>query len=139
MRYLLDTNVVSELIARQPNEGVVRWIDGLDPGGVYLGVITIGEISKGVERLPDSPRKETLREWLTDSLKLRFEGRILEIDVAVMLTWGALMARLEKRGRKMSAMDSLIAALALSHDLTLATRNESDFENAEITVVNPWR
>ncbi|MEJ7819542.1 MAG: type II toxin-antitoxin system VapC family toxin [Rubrobacteraceae bacterium] len=139
MRYLLDTNVVSELIARQPNEGVVRWIDGLDPSGVYLGVITIGEISKGVERLPDSPRKEALREWLTDSLMLRFEGRILEIDIAVMLTWGALTARLERRGRTMPAMDSLIAALALSHELTLATRNESDFEDAEITVVNPWR
>jgi len=139
VRYLLDTNVVSELIARQPNEGVVRWIDGLDPSGVYLGVITIGEISKGVERLPDSPRKEALREWLTDSLMLRFEGRILEIDIAVMLTWGALTARLERRGRTMPAMDSLIAALALSHELTLATRNESDFEDAEITVVNPWR
>lgn len=139
MRYLLDTNVVSELIARQPNGGVVQWIDGLDPSGVYLGVITIGEISKGVERLPDSPQKEALREWLTNSLMLKFEGRILEIDVAVMLTWGALTARLESRGRKMPAMDSLIAALALSHHLTLATRNESDFEDAEITVVNPWR
>ncbi len=139
MRYPLDTNVVSELIARQPNEGVVQWIDGLDPSGVYLGVITIGEIGKGVERLPDSPQKEALREWLTDSLMLRFEGRILEIDVAVMPAWGALTARLENQGRKMPAMDSLIAALALSHDLTLVTLNKSDFEGAEVTVIDPWR
>lgn len=140
MRYLLDTNVISELIVSRPDERVVRWVDSLDPGGVYLSVVTIGEIAKGVERLPaDSRRKKVLREWLTDDLMLRFEGRVLEIDTPVMLTWGALVARLESRGRKMSAMDSLIAALALHHDLTLATRNENDFEDAEIKVVNPWK
>lgn len=140
MRHLLDTNVVSELIAKQPDDGVVRWVDSLDPGGVYLSVVTIGEIAKGVERLPaDSQRKKVLREWLTDDLMLRFKGRVLEIDTSAMLTWGTLTARLESRGHTMPAMDSLIAALALHHDLTLATRNESDFENAEIGVVNPWK
>ena len=140
MRYLLDTNVISELIVLRPDERVVRWVDSLDPGAVYLSVVTIGEIAKGVARLPaDSRRRKVLREWLTDDLMLRFEGRVLEIDTPVMLTWSALAARLESQGRKMPVMNSLIAALALHHDLTLATHNENDFENAETNVVNPWK
>lgn len=115
-------------------------MDSLAPGAVYLSVVTIGEIAKGVARLPaDSRRKKVLREWLTDDLMLRFEGRVLEIDTPVMLAWGALTARLESQGDTMPAMDSLIAALALYHDLTLATRNENDFENAETNFVNPWK
>lgn len=139
MRYLLDTNVISELVARRPNERVVRWIDGLDPNSVYLSVITIGEIRKGIEKMPDSQRKDALQEWLTDSLLVRFDGRIQDISVDVMLTWGALTARLESKGKKMPALDSLIAALALHNDFTLATRNEDDFEGAGARIINPWR
>ncbi len=138
MRHLLDTNVVSELIVREPNPRVVRWIDHLDPRGVYLSVVTIGELQKGVEKLPDSGRKETLREWLEGDLLVRFDGRILNLDVGAMLTWGALVGRLELTGRPLPAMDSLIAALALHHDCALATRNESDFEGTGVRVVNPW-
>lgn len=138
MRFLLDTNVVSELISRRPDERVVSWVDGLDPGSTYLSVITIGEISKGIEKLPDSRRKDTIRDWLSGDLLLRFEGRILTIDVAVMLAWGALAAESESRGRTMPAMDSLISALALHHDLVLATRNEDDFSHAGVRILNPW-
>ena len=138
MRYLLDTNVVSELIARQPDERVVRWVDGLDPGGTYLSVITIGEISKGIQKLPDSRRKNTIREWLSEDLLLRFEGRILTIDVAVMLAWGELAAQTEGKGKTVPAMDSLISALALHHNLILATRNEDDFRYTGVRIVNPW-
>ena len=138
MRYLLDTNVVSELITRRPDERVVRWVGGLDPGGTYLSVITVGEISKGVEKLPDSRRRDTINEWLTGDLLLKFEGRILTIDVAVMLAWGALAAEAESRGRTMPAMDSLISALALHHDLVLATRDEDDFRHTGVRILNPW-
>lgn len=139
MRYLLDTNVVSELIARQPNERVVRWVDGLDPGSTYLSVITIGEISKGIQKLPDSRRKNTIREWLSEDLLLRFEGRILPIDAALVLAWGELTAQAEARGRTVPAMDSLISALALHHNLILGTRNEDDFRHTGVRIANPWK
>lgn len=139
MKYLLDTNVISELVAKRPNPKVVKWVDSLDPDSLYLSVITIGELRKGIEKLPDSKRKETLRDWLNDDLLTRFSGLILALDVDVMLTWGVLTARLERSGKSMSAIDSLIAALALHHMCILVTRNEGDFREAGITMVNPWK
>jgi predicted nucleic acid-binding protein len=139
VRYLLDTNVVSELIAREPDPRVVRWVDDLDPHGVYLSVVTVGELQKGIEKLPDSRRKTDLRGWLEGDLLVRFDGRMLVLDVGAMLAWGAMMGRLERAGRPLPAMDSIIAALALHHDCTLATRNEADFEGTGVRVANPWR
>ena len=98
MRYLLDTNVISELVATRPNPRVVQWIDSLDPQSVYLSVVTIGELRKGVEKLPASRRKEQLHDWLNDDLLLRFSGRILVLDVDVTLTWGTLTGKLERTG-----------------------------------------
>lgn len=139
MRYLLDTNVISELVASRPNERVIQWIDDLDPASVYLSVITIGELRKGIEKLPNSARQEKLRNWLTHELLSRFQDRILMIDTQVMLIWGELVGRLERNGRVLSAIDSLIAALALSHSCALVTRNEADFGDTGLQVVNPWR
>jgi predicted nucleic acid-binding protein len=139
VKHLLDTNVISELVARQPNPQVVQWIDSLDPSSVYLSVITIGELRKGIEKLPDSNRKVTLRDWLNDDLLHRFSGRILVLDIEVMLTWGELVGRLESQGKPLAAMDSLIAALALHHHCSLVTRNEDHFKEAGIAVINPWR
>jgi tRNA(fMet)-specific endonuclease VapC len=139
MKYLLDTNVISELVAKNPNQRVVQWIDSLDPSSVYLSVITIGELRKGIERLPDSQRKDTLRNWLNDELLVRFGGRILALDIDVMLTWGELTARLQQAGKPLPAMDSLIAALALHHNCSLVTRNEDDFKDTGIAIVNPWK
>lgn len=142
MKYLLDTNVISELVARQPNKQVIQWIDNIDSveaESVYFSVITIGELRKGIEKLPDSPRKDTLRAWLMDDLLVRFEGRVLSLDVEVMLTWGELTGRLERTGRRLPAIDSLIAALALHHECSLVTRNESDFMGTGVTIINPWR
>jgi tRNA(fMet)-specific endonuclease VapC len=139
MKYLLDTNVISELVAKQPNPRVVQWIDGLDPNSVYLSVITIGELRKGIEKLPDSQRKHALGDWLNDDLLLRFGGRILILDVDVMLTWGVLTGQLERIGKPLSAIDSLIAALALHHMCHLVTRNEDDFKDTGVPIVNPWK
>jgi toxin FitB len=139
MKVLLDTNIISEIVARQPNRKVVDWLDSLDPNLVYLTVITIGELQKGISRLPDSERRDNLRAWLYDRLLNRFSGRILLIDEAVMLTWGELVARLEREGRPLPALDSLIAALALHHNCTLATRNEKDFLHSGVSLINPWR
>lgn len=139
MRYLLDTNVISELIARHPSERVINWLDQLDPASVYLSVITIGELRKGIEKLADSSRKDQLQQWLTDELSIRFKERILALDVNVMLTWGELVGRLERHGRPLAAIDSLIAAIALTHSCTLVTRNEADFKDIGLSVINPWK
>jgi len=138
MKYLLDTCAISELVAKKPNPKVVDWIDSIDPDSAYLSVITIGEIWKGIEKLADSRRKATLQTWLSEELLARFSGRILSINLEVVLTWGQLTGSLESEGKKMAAIDSLIAATALHNHCSLITRNETDFINAGIAIVNPW-
>jgi predicted nucleic acid-binding protein len=138
MKALLDICVISELVTKQPNSNVVAFVDNLDPDDVYLSVITVGEIIKGIEKLPDSRRKTELRDWLQDDLMARFHGNILPLDTDVIVEWGVLIARLEAAGKPMPAIDSLIAATLLAHKMTLVTRNVSDFEAAAIEIVNPW-
>lgn len=139
MKYLLDTNVISELIAKQPNPNVVDWVDSLDPDDVYLSVITIGEIRRGIARLPDSRRKESMEVWLKEDLLIRFYARILPLDVDVMLEWGRLTGTLAARGINLTAIDSLIGATALHHRCTLVTRNEDDFRHVGVALINPWK
>jgi len=139
MNYVLDTNVISELISKQPNKKVLEWLDRLDPNTIYLSVITIGEIRKGIEKLPSSKRREAVKEWLEADLLLRFQGRILEITAEVMLIWGELTGRLENEGRPITAIDSLIAAIALQGNYCLVTRNEHDFRHTGVTIINPWK
>jgi toxin FitB len=138
MNYLLDTNVISELVAPEPQPQVLDWLDSLDPRTVYLSVITIGEIQKGIARLPASARRQQLHDWLVYQLPARFAGQILVLDTAVMLTWGVLVAELEQRGRPLPAIDSLIAATARHHHCTLVTRNEKDFADTGIALFTPW-
>lgn len=139
MKALLDTCVISELIVKQPNPKVVEFIDSLDPEDVYLSVITIGEIVKGIKKLPKSRRKTDLHTWLNDDLLIRFEGNILALDTDILIEWGALTARLETTGKTMPAIDSLIAATARAKKMTLVTRNVSDFEGADVEIANPWK
>lgn len=139
MKYLLDTCVISELVAKQPNPKVVEFVDSLDPVDAYLSVITIGEISKGTEKLPKSKRKQELQTWLKDDLLVRFDGKIILLDANILVEWGVLTAKLEATGRTMPAMDSLIAATALARRLILVTRNVDDFEGTEIEIENPWK
>ncbi len=138
MNYLLDANVISELISKQPNKRVVEWLDRLDPNTIYLSVITIGEIRKGIEKLPPSKRRDKVKEWLEEDLLLRFQGRILNITTEVMLIWGELTGRLENEGRRIIALDSLIAAIALHGSYHLVTRNERDFQHTGVKIINPW-
>jgi len=138
MKYLLDTCVISELVAKHPNPQVVDFVDALDSDGVYLSVITIGEIAKGVEKLPKSKRKQDLHSWLKEDLLVRFRGRIIPLDTEVFMQWGVLIARLESTGITLPAIDSLIAATTLTHTLTLVTRNVDDFSSTGIEIINPW-
>ena len=138
MNYLLDTCVLSEFARREPNPLVIQWVAQADERSLYLSVLSIGEIQRGVERLAESQRKRELRQWLGQALMPRFADRLLPLNAEIMLVWGTLTARLEGQGRKMSAFDSLIAATALFHHLILVTRNEADFVNSGLSVVNPW-
>ena len=138
MTYLLDTCLISELVAKQPNQKVLDWVDAQVPETLYLSVITIGEIAKGICKLTPSKRKESLTTWLNETLPNRFEHRILTLDVSTMVLWGNLVGQLEQNGRPLPAMDSLIAAIALQHSLSLVTRNEKDFAGAGVVIINPW-
>ena len=138
MRYLLDTNVISELVKNDPNGRVVAWVDDLEPDSTYLSVLTIGEISKGIERLPLSSRRERFTNWLHDFLLIRFSDSILGVDVDLMLTWSKMITRMEAAGKPTNVIDSIIAATALHYHCTLATRNVKHFLSTGITVLNPW-
>jgi tRNA(fMet)-specific endonuclease VapC len=139
MNYLLDTNVISELIAKQPTQKILDWLDSLDPTTIYLSVITLGEIRKGIEKLPPSKRKDAIRTWLETDLLLRFQGKVLDITVAIMLIWGELTGRLENEGKPIAALDALLAATALQGGFRLVTRNDSDFQHTGVAILNPWR
>ncbi|MGC9526945.1 MAG: type II toxin-antitoxin system VapC family toxin [Limnospira sp.] len=138
MSYLLDTCFISEVVAKQPQQQVLDWLDNQDPETLFLSVITMGEIAKGIHKLVPSRRQLSLKRWLEQELPAQFAGRILGIDTQTMLIWGKLVGELEQGGRSLPVMDSLIAAIALQHSLTLVTRNENDFKGTNLEIVNPW-
>ena len=139
MNYLLDTCVISELVAKRPNPQVIAWINRTEETHLYLSVITIGEIRKGIEKLAQSKRRTALEEWLRDQLVVRFGGRIVPVGLEVMLRWGELTGALESAGHPMSALDSLIAATTLQGNFKLVTRNQEDFKYTRVALFNPWK
>lgn len=137
MRYLLDTCVVSELVKPAPHPGVVRWLQEREEETLFLSVLTFGELQKGISKLPPGPRQESLREWVAADLVLRFSGRTLDIDTDVAVAWGEMQGEAEGRGERLPVMDSLIAATAVVHNLTVVTRNTRDIERCGVGVFNP--
>ncbi|WP_200414889.1 type II toxin-antitoxin system VapC family toxin [Arcobacter sp. FWKO B] len=138
MRYLLDTNIVSELISKKPNENVLNFLNTLSEEDVLLSVLTVGEIKSGIENLQDSVKKETLTLWLNNDLLNRFKNRLLDIDLNIMLVWGEIIQKNKKIGSPLPIIDSLIGATCIVNNLTLVTRNESDFKNLDINIINPF-
>lgn len=138
MSFLLDTNVVSEWTKPRPNAGVIAWLSEVDEDRTFLSVITLTELRYGIEHLPANGRKKRLQEWLELELPLRFEGRVLPIDPVIADTCGRLVAQGEDVGRRIEAIDALIAATAEVHGLTVVTRNVSDFRFTTQSVLNPW-
>ncbi|WP_415036475.1 type II toxin-antitoxin system VapC family toxin [Azonexus sp.] len=135
MSYLIDTNVLSELRRKLPDAGMADWFSQRPPTTLHLSVLTLGEIRKGIEGVNDETRRQSLIDWLEIDLPTFFTGRILSIDGAVADRWGRLVAA---AGRPLPAIDSLLAATALEHDLVLVTRNVKDFTGLPVQIFSPW-
>ncbi len=135
MSYLLDTNIVSETIRRNPNKTALAWLDRIPGESLFVSVLTLGEIRKGVEAVTDRRRRDKLRLWIDHELPAWFAGRVLPVDLAVADRWGRLLAEV---GRSVPTIDSLLAATALHYDLALVTRNSRDFDYPSLEVINPF-
>lgn len=136
MKWLLDTNVICEPGKRNPEARVVVWLDSLQASECALSVITLGEIDKGIHALPPGPKRREHAAALS-ALRHRFAGRILPVDERVAARWGELMGAADQAGRPLPALDNLLAATALVHGLTLATRDTGDIAPG-VRVFNPF-
>lgn len=135
MSYLLDTNVISELVRPRPSRRVLTWFGTVPDDALHLSVLTLGEIRKGVEQIREALRRERLRVWLEQELTGWFGTRLLPVDTGVADRWGRILA---EAGRPLPAIDSLLAATALHHELRLVTHNVDDFIFPGLDVINPW-
>jgi len=116
----------------------MEWFGAVPEVRIYLSVITLGEITKGILRLPDPAKAQRLQAWLDNDLRSRFHGRLLGVDADVAMEWGAVCAEAERAGTPRPVIDALLAATARVHGLTLVTRNTADFLNIRVDVFNPW-
>lgn len=134
MSWLVDTNVISELSRRAPNPKVSAWLLA-NQDELHVSVLTLGELEKGLSKVADEARRRRLERWVRSDVPTWFGNRVLEIDVKVAVRWGRLVGSLSD---PLPAIDSLIAATALEHRLTVVSRNKSDFTRAGVAVLDPW-
>lgn len=138
MNYLVDTNVLSEATKARPDARVAQWLATRPAHELFVSVVSIAEIKKGVLMLPAGKRRRNLQRWLVSNLLPAFAGRLLPLGEEEMNVWAELQASAEKAGRKIPVVDGLLAATASCHNLTIATRNVDDFRHCEVPVINPW-
>ena len=138
MRFLLDTNVISESAKPLPSRNVLDWLATADENQLFLSVVSFAEIRHGIERLDRGRRRTALDLWLKEQLPARFSGRVLPVDLETADLCGHIIARARTAGRPIGAMDSLLSATAEQHQLTLVTRNIKDFEVTGVPLFNPW-
>ena len=136
--FLLDTNIPSELTRQKSDPQVEQWLDDAYDEELYFSVVSLGEIIKGIPVLPASKRREGLQEWLDQTLRPWFDGRILPVTAPIAERWGMLSGECRLKGRQVKVADGLIVATALYHDLTIVTRNVRDFAGLGIPVLNPF-
>ena len=127
MKYLVDTCVISEIVKPCPNKSLLEWLRDTPSDRLYLSVLTIGEIRKGIAKLPSSKKKANLSEWLNTLIE-DYKDQILPVDLIVSENWGEMQSSAEKKGLSLPTIDGLIASIARTHNLVLVTRNESDFQ-----------
>jgi len=135
--FLLDTNVLSDAGKKKPNPGLAAWLQDVDEELLHISSLSIGELRRGVDRVAEANKRAALERELRD-VRLRFKERLLSIDGAVAERWGRLFFELEARGARIPIVDSLIAATALEHDLTIVTRDIGDFAPSGVSLLNPF-
>ena len=138
MRYLVDTCVISELMKKRPDKNVLAWVREQEESALFLSVLTLGELEKGVSRLEDGSKKQQFRDWIDHDLKRRFSGRVLPLDYETACRWGLISGQADRAGAPMPVVDVMLAATALIHGLTLVTRNTDDVAPSNVPVLNPW-
>lgn len=138
MRYLLDTNVLTEPAKPRPDPDVVAWLQAQAPLDLAVSVLTLGEVQKGVSLLAAGARRDALETWLRIDLPRQFMGRLLPVEGQVALEWGRLAAEGRRAGRELPVIDGLLLATCAAHGLTLVTRNERDCGDRGIPILNPW-
>jgi toxin FitB len=136
--FLVDTNIPSELTRERPDAHVASFLQRIEKQSMFLSVMTIGEICKGIAVLPESHKRASLQQWLDLDVRSWFAGRILPVSEEIAELWGKLAASARQRGMPLAVVDGVIAATALHHGLTLVTRNLKDFANLGIGLLNPW-
>jgi len=137
VNFLLDTNAVSEWVKPRPNPGLIAWMESADEDRIFISVVSLAELRYGVDRMAAGRRRNRLEQWLRHQLPLRFENRILPVDTKVAEAWGRTVSQSEAAGRPIGVMDAFLSATAEIHQLTLVTRNVSDFALLK-AVLNPW-
>lgn len=138
--FLLDTCAISEPARARPDAAVVAWLDQdhtVQP--CYISVITVAEVQQGISRLGDVVRTEKLNAWLNNVVLPKFHGRTLDVDMETAKWWGDMRGQAMRQGRPLTMVDSLLAATARTHGLTVVTRNVRDFETMGVKVFNPWK
>ena len=138
MSLLLDTCVLSEITRPKPHAKVIQWFETQDAAALFVSVLTIGEIEKGIAALPTGRKKVALSGWLA-TLRSTYGDRILPIDAVIAAIWGRSAARIEREGGRLAVVDGLIAATALHHGYTVVTRNVGDFAKTGAALLNPWQ
>lgn len=139
MKYLLDTNVISETTRTQPNPKVLAWLAGTEIEDLYLSVITLGELERGMLGHPDPIRQARLRHWYTTTVLPDYAGRIFDITPPVMSQWARMVQATRSAGQTPGTLDALIAATASAHGLTVVTRNVGHFASLGVSTLNPWQ
>jgi hypothetical protein len=134
---ILDTNVLSALMLRTPDEAVGRWLNKHSPSALWLTVVTVYEIKTGIELLPLGNKRRFLETQLEEILQ-RFRNRILDWDLPASLLTAELHTQRKKKGQNVEMRDTMIAGIALTHRATLATRNGKDFKDTGVKLVSPW-
>ncbi|MDN5849250.1 MAG: type II toxin-antitoxin system VapC family toxin [Nitrococcus sp.] len=135
-RFLLDTNIISELRRKEPERRLLRWFEQVSDDRLHLSVLTIGEIRRGIERLTDPVAQRRLKDWLEGTLLPWLGSQLLPVSLAIAERWGRLSRAAD---RPLPAIDSLLAPTALEHGLTLVTRNTGELDLPGICVIDPWK
>ena len=138
MSYILDTCVISELTKKNPNKNVIKWIKNTEENKLFISVLTIGEIQKGIEKLSAGNKKEQLANWVNQDLTERFKKRILAFGLQEAIVWGTIQAKSELSGSPMPAIDGQIAATGIANEFIVVTRSISDMEISGVQLLNLW-